>query len=222
MNFMRERLKKENKKNIGIEPVVDMKHFVMLLLADMARKSPILYFDKSKHNIKTACFETDYKRIIEEIMYVENGWGIKFAEFIDISEYYECQIDWEEEFDKTIKEVCAELGKEYYFDIESEYIEIDFTKEEIENIRSHYDEHILETMDHFSNLMYAPVFRRKFKMEMKEMSRNGARWENHMEDLKLRTMYSNGLRIAKPLYEKEDEEKSFIKKIGEWIKESSK
>jgi len=220
MNYIKERYKKENKRNIGIEPVVDMKHFVMLLLADMAKKSPILYFDKSKMDIKTACLESDYKRVIEEIMYAENGWGIKFAEFIDITEYYESQIDWEKEFDKTIKKVCEELDKEYRFDIEDEYIEIDFTKEEIENIRSYYDEHILETMDHFSNLMYAPVFRRSFKIETKEMTRNGARWETEMEDSKLRVAYQNNIRVFKPSSDSEPEtkkEKSFMKKLEKLI-----
>lgn len=219
MNFAHERLNKENKKNIGIEPVVDMKHFVMLLLVDMARKSPITYFDGRK--TKTACLETDYKRIIEEIMYEGHGWGIKFAEFIDIANYYEYQIEWEEKLAKTIKEVCDELGKELRLDIEYEYIEIDFTKEEIENIRSHYDQHILETMDHFSNLMYSPVFRRKFKMETREMNRKSARWDSEMEDLKLRTKYKNNLTIAKPLYEQKTEikkeNKLSIKKIGEWV-----
>ena len=56
--------------------------------------------------------------------------------------------------DKTIKEVCDELGKELKLDIEYEYIEIDFTKEEIDNIKSHYDKNILETMTDFSNLMW--------------------------------------------------------------------
>lgn len=45
----------EQKSIIGIKPVVDMKHFVMLLLADLASKSPIVYFDDC--DIKTACLE---------------------------------------------------------------------------------------------------------------------------------------------------------------------
>ena len=37
----RERIKEEQRKIIGIEPVIDMKHFVILLLADLASKSHI-------------------------------------------------------------------------------------------------------------------------------------------------------------------------------------
>ena len=78
----RSNIKKEQQQIIGIVPAIDMKHFVLLLLADLASKSPIIYFNDC--NIKTACLSSDYKRIIQDIMYQENGWGIKFAELIDI------------------------------------------------------------------------------------------------------------------------------------------
>lgn len=189
-----------------------MKHFVMLLLADLASKSPIHSFDDK--NIKTICLSAYYKEIIEDIMYQENSWEIKFAELINISSYYEYQINWEEKLTRMIKKVCSELNKEPYLDFENETIRIDFTKEEIDNIKNMYDEHTLETMDHFSNLMYAPDFRRNFKIESKEFNRNNARWQSHMEDLKLRTMYSNELKLAKPLTKLDKKEvKSLIKQL---------
>lgn len=217
MNYIKEKMRAENKKNIGIEPVIDMKHFVLLLLADLASKSPILHFDGS--NTQTACLGTDYKRIIEEIMYAENGWGIKFAELIDICSYYEYQIEYEEKLARMIKQVCSELNKEYYFDIENDRIRIDFTNDEIENIKNMYDEHVLETMSHFTKLMSAPAFSRKFNMEMKELSRSRDRWESHIQDLNLRATYSNKLTIAKPLYKtlikpEPEEDKQVIKKIS--------
>ena len=97
-----------------------MEQFVLLLLADLASKSLTTYLDK--HKIKTAHLDHDYKRIIEVIMYQENDTGKEFAELIDVSKYYEHQLEWEEALAKTIKKVCSELNKNYYFNIEKECI----------------------------------------------------------------------------------------------------
>lgn len=167
MNY--QKIKEEQEKIIGIVPLIDMKHFVLLLLADLASKSSI---NLDVRNTKTACLNTNYKEIIEDIMYQDNGWGIKFATLIDISTYYEFQSDWEKELGKTIKEVLIELKKEFIYDLENDIILIDFTKEEIENIKSDFDEDILENMDHFTNLISGPESTRTFKLEMNETNRN--------------------------------------------------
>lgn len=94
---------------IDITPVVDMKGFVTLLLADLASKNTIYVFNES--NKKYASLPIDYKNRIEKIMYEDNEWGIKFSRLIDINEYYEHQIDWEQELGKTISNIINELKK---------------------------------------------------------------------------------------------------------------
>lgn len=166
----KEKIKKEQQQIIGVIPLIDMKHFVLLLLADLASKSPIIYFDG--RNTKTACLGMNYKEIIEDIMYQENGWGIKFATLINIYSYYEYQSDWEKKLGRTIENVLRELKKELIYDLENDRILIDFTKEEIENIKSGFDEETLENMDHFTNLISGPETTRTFKLEMNEMNQN--------------------------------------------------
>ena len=216
MNEIKERIIEEQKNIIGIVPVMNMKNFVMLLLADLASKSRIYHLDGRK--TKTACLSSDYKRIIEDIMYQENGWGIKFAELINIYTYYEFQQEWEEKLGRTLKEVLEKLQKEVIYDYERDIIEIEFTEEEIDNIKSMYDEKTLEVMDHFSNLINDYAFSRRHKLDRKNFHKSSARWNYYIDELEKRTEYSNRLVIAKSLANTEESvdeknNKSLIKKM---------
>ena len=185
----REKIKEEQRKIIGIEPVIDMKNFVLLLLADLASKSHVIYFNGNKN--KTACLSTEYKKIIEDIMYQENGWGIRFATLINIHAYYEFQTDWEKKLGKTIEKVIKELNKEFVYNFENDRIEIEFTPEEINNIKKNYDEETLTIMEHFSNLINDSIFTRTWNIEMNDMDRsiNRSMYESHIFDvLKIRSM----------------------------------
>lgn len=140
----------------------------------------------------------DYKRIIEDIMYQENGWGIKFAELINIYSYYEFQLDWERKLGKTIQRVINNLHKDFRFDFENDSIEIDFTEEEIKNIKGNYDNHSLEIMNHFSNLIASYAFSRRYKLDRKEMDRSDSRFQYRLEELQKRVVYTNKMKNAKP------------------------
>ena len=175
-------IKEEQRKNIGIEPVVDMKHFLILLLADLASKSPIVDFDNPDQNI--ACLSIDYKKIIESIMYEENGWGIKFATLINIHSYYEYQQEWESKLGRTLNKVLIELNKNPRYDFEDDDIEIYFEDDEIKSIKSNYDEETLAVMDHFSNLMASLTIERKLEIETREMNRTRERQNYNIETLK--------------------------------------
>jgi hypothetical protein len=186
-----EKIKKEEQQIIGIIPVVDMKNFVLLMLADLASKSKIHYFN---NNIKIACLSTNYKEIIEDIMYEGNGWGIEFASLIDIYSYYEKQQDWEQELGCTIQEVLEELNKELRYDFEYDNIEIDFKEEEIDSIKNNYDEETLEVMDHFTNLMSSPIFDRRYKLKQKEMDRSVNRRMDKAHDFLINDLRRNGVK----------------------------
>lgn len=210
MDIRKEKIKKEQQQIIGIVPNIDMKNFVILLLADLASKTCIIRFDDS--DIKTACLSTEYKKIIEDIMYQENGWGIKFATLIDIYSYYEFQSDWEKKLGKTIEQVLNELNKTFVYDFENDIIKMDFTSKEIEDIKSRYDEETLANMDHFTNLISNTVFNRRHKLETNEMNRetNRSMYENY--ELQVCHYRNSGLR--KP--------KEYKKYIGEFKPKESK
>ena len=166
-----------NKKNIieeqryliGIEPVVDMKNFVLLLLADLARKTKI--HDFQNPNLKVALLPLEYRDIIEKIMYEENGWGMEFSSIIPIYSYYENQREWECKLGKMIKSVLNEENLEHDFDLEYNCIRVYFTEDEINEIRSKCDSMLLEVMDHFSNLVSSYTFSRNAKIEDRESER---------------------------------------------------
>ena len=83
---------KEQKSIIGIEPIMDLEGFMLLLLTDLASKSNVHYL--ADENIKTACISSEYKRIIEKIMYDENNLTLEFASLFDINKCYEEQLEW--------------------------------------------------------------------------------------------------------------------------------
>lgn len=185
----------EQKKIIGIEPVVDMKSFVILLLADLASKSPIIHFDNP--NIKTACLSIDYKKIIEGIMYEKNGWGIKFATIINIYSYYEFQLEWENKLGLTLEKVLIKLNKKLNLDFINDKILIDFTEEEIKKIKNKYDQETLRNMDHFSNLISSPVYDRKANIEINNLLKSKCRYTHHVNNLTLKTKYQNQINLIK-------------------------
>lgn len=66
MNYSNKRdIIEEQRYLIGIEPVVDMKNFVLLLLADLARKTKI--HDFQNPNLKVALLPLEYRDIIEKL-----------------------------------------------------------------------------------------------------------------------------------------------------------
>ena len=175
MNYIKESIIAEQKHIIGIEPVMDINNFALLLLADMASKSKIFYSDK--RNSMTASLPLNYCEIIEKIMYEENGWGIKFAELIDIYSYYENQSDWEMELGATISKILQDEKLKSDLDLECSHLNIHFTKAQIEEIKSRFDEEALDIMDHFSNLLGAYVYTRQWSIESNEMTRNSNRYQ---------------------------------------------
>ena len=170
MNYSNKRDIIEEQRNlIGIEPVVDMKNFVLLLLADLARKTKV--YDFQNPNLKVALLPLEYRDIIEKIMYEENGWGTKFASIIPIYYYYENQREWECKLGKMIKSVLNEENLEHDFDLEYNCIRVYFTEDRINEIRSRCDSMLLEVMDHFSNLVSSYTFSRNAKIEDRESER---------------------------------------------------
>lgn len=104
-------------------------------------------------------------------MYEENGWGIKFGQLIDIKQYYDNQIEWENEFAIAISKVLEKLNKQTNYDFMCDNIEIKFTNAEISSIKSQYDEDVLELIDHFSNLLSNYIYSRKFDIDERDIKR---------------------------------------------------
>lgn len=159
----------EQRYLIGIEPVVDMKGFVLLLLADLARKTKI--HDFQNPNLKVASLPLEYCNIIEKIMYKENGWGMEFSSIIPIYFYYENQRVWECKLGKMIKFVLKDKNLEHDFDLEYNCIHVYFTEEQMNEIRKECDSVLLEVMDHFSSLVSSYAFSRDAKIEDRESER---------------------------------------------------
>lgn len=180
MNYYNKRdIIEEQRYLIGIEPVVDMKNFVLLLLADLARKTKI--HDFQNPNLKAALLPLEYRDIIEKIMYEENGWGMEFSSIIPIYSYYENQREWECKLGKMIKSVLNEENLEHDFDLEYNCIRVYFTEDRINEIRSKSDSMLLEVMDHFSNLVSSYTFSRNSKIEDRESERMMNRLEYEIE-----------------------------------------
>ncbi len=143
-------------------PVLDMEHFIDLLLASLA----------SKTKTKVASLPQNYKESIEKIMYAKNGWGIKFSELIDANKYYEDQYEWEKDFSIGIIEYLKKQQKEAQYDFNVDSINIKYTTNEIEETFNKYDNNVIETMNHFSNLIEAFSNNRRCDLIKKDVERD--------------------------------------------------
>lgn len=182
------KLKEDTRYFIDITPVIDMKHFVLLLLADLASKS------KTVPNDNIAYLPMDYKQRIQGIMFESNGWGIQFSKLIPIETYYEYQREYEEKLGKMLKKVIQELRKPIEYDIENEVIKIPFTKEEIENIKNDYDSETLKIMDYFIYLISDYSFSRNYELDHKMNVRNNSRWETQKHNYLVYTLRSMNIK----------------------------
>lgn len=177
---------------IDITPVVDMKGFVTLLLADLASKTRNIWTENTKY----AFLPMDYKDIIERIMYKNDNVGLEFYQLIDINKYYENQGLWEDDLGRVLNEVLSELKKDSTlgYNFIDNTISIPFTIQEIMEIKSGYDEETLKTMDHFSNLIADYAFSRKFKVDWREMERNTNRIMNQHHNFRIYQLRSIGIK----------------------------
>lgn len=137
----KEDIVKEQKYLIGIEPVIDMKYFVLLLFTDLALKSS---------NENKAILPLEYLNIIEKIMYDGSKWNSKFSQLIDITAYCEYQDNWEMKIGEMINKVLKEEKLNYNINFKLNNIEIEFTIEKINSIRKLFDNDTLQIMDLFS------------------------------------------------------------------------
>ena len=134
------------KENSGyfysVEPVVDIDHFVELLLACLANGTyPIVYIPKKKEK-KSADLPVNYLTCIEKIL-TEQEFGYYFAELIDFKTYYE-----------------------------QNKIQVEFTTEEIEEILASYDQISIEKMERFCRLITHYGNHRQTTLERKESERH--------------------------------------------------
>ncbi len=160
---------KEQKYLIGIEPVIDMRNFVLLLLVNLACKTVIC--DPSYPNFKIALLPFEYRDIIEKIMREENDLDMDFSSIISIYSYYENQREWEIKLGKMIKKVLKEENLKHDFDLEYNCLRVYFTEEKINTILNQCDSMLLEVMDRFSNLINDYSFDRNERIENREFER---------------------------------------------------
>ena len=162
------------KNDIGyfydINREVSMKVFVEALWVLLAQKSQTIDFNRP--NIKIAALPTNYKEIIETILFSDTNWPIKFSKLIDINFYFEKQSKWEEEFSKALERFVTSSNRKLKYDFQFDYIELEFTKDEIEQKLSMYDEEFLNTMNHFVNLIQRFGVNRNHDLGMREVESN--------------------------------------------------
>ena len=131
--------------------LLEQSRFAELFLATLAYKTSIIYFYKT--NKKMAQLPSDFKKTIETIMFCENGWGIRFSTLLDSEKYYKNQYGWENDFSNAISTYLKGKNKSIEYDFFHDAVLIQFTDQEISEIRSLYDEDILGIVDHFVSLV---------------------------------------------------------------------
>ena len=183
---------KEQKYLIGIEPVIDMRNFVLLLVVNLACKTAMC--DPSYPDFKIASLPFEYRDIIEKIMHEENGVDMEFSSIIPIYSYYENQREWEIKLGKMIKEVLKEENLKHDFDLEYNCLRVYFTEEKINTILNQCDSMLLEVMNRFSNLINDYSFDRNERIENREFERtiNRLKYETEKRN-------RNILMIRKPI-----------------------
>lgn len=176
-----------------MKETLKIEDFVYLLSGTLGNNSKII--DLTNSNSRIVSLPSNYKQIIQNILCAENRWKEMFSCLIDIEEYFDNHFAWETELAKTLKKALIEMNKEVVYDFERDSLIITFTKEEVEEILNRYDEEIINSMDHFTNLLTGYIYTREFQ-------------EEHYD------YYAKSVKKMHELYESEINEDQVIKEIN--------
>lgn len=158
---------------------LSLNDFVLLMFAMLAKNSKLN--DLKDSNIKIACLPFNYKQIIENILCADNGWKEKFSILIDIDEYFDDHFGWEMNLAYVIGDVLNSLNKKLDYDLVMDRFSVSFTTDEVNDILTKYNnEKLLNTMEHFTNLLTDLIYTRQFQERFYDYS---ARSVKKMHDL---------------------------------------
>lgn len=153
----------------NVEPVVDLEHFIELLLVILTERDYLCYF--AKNSIRIAELPTDYKKAIEKAMFDNTIYTIQFSQLIDSYLYYEKQSLWEESLAESFKQYLSKNNKRTQYNFYHDTIEVTFTETEISEILEKYDEETQEIMRHLALYIDVPEFERHGELKIKESNR---------------------------------------------------
>ena len=152
-------MKIDNGHFYNTEPVIDLDHFVELLLVSLANKENYPKFNENS-SIRIAELPLNYKEQIEEAMFSDSDKIKDFLQLIDSYQYYEHQSKWEMSLADSFKRYLQSHNKSAEYNFHFDYIEIKYTTEEVERILSEYDEKVKEIMESFIFYIHLPYFKR--------------------------------------------------------------
>ena len=79
------------------------------------------------------------------------------------------QSNWGRDFESEINKYLAE--RKVTYDFQWNYFSVEISVKEIETVLKKYDEKMIEIMEHFTNLLTAPCYERRFLLLQKESKR---------------------------------------------------
>lgn len=163
-------MKIDNGHFFNIEPVIDLEHFIELLLIMLTDDKGFNFITQKREWI--ANIPSNLLEQIENIMYSQDEEIILFLQLIDSYQYYEKQLEWETAFTNTFKKYLQKINKAIKYDFQHSRLEVEFEEEEIQKILEQYDEKTLEIMQSFCcHLTYQGPVNRYFDLLLKEGKR---------------------------------------------------
>lgn len=147
-----------------VETTMDIYDFANLMLAMTTFKKDVINLWASKEEEKQyARLPLNFKQVIESILTTKNGWKDEFAPLINMDEYFENHFVWEMELGNAIVEIAEDLNTPIVFDLETDVLSIEYSKETVETIMAQYSIETRELMDHFVNLLLNIIYTREFQ-----------------------------------------------------------
>lgn len=125
-----------------------MKNFVEILMADLAKNSFIYDINTTD---RIAFLPFNFSEVMHTIMFENNGWGIHFADVIDINDYYSDENAWMLNFSIELNKFLED--KKFEADLYENGIKAYISKEKITQINEKYDKSIQLKVNHFTNII---------------------------------------------------------------------
>lgn len=136
--------------------------FALYFLARLTKAQCVI--DLNDKNSVIISIPSNYKDTIEDILNSNDSWKEEFSCLIDMEEYFMDHYAWEKKFAVSLEKIFNILGKKAEYNLQSDTMNIRFTKEEAKVMLEETDNPELNSiMDHFVNLVQAYEYTRDYK-----------------------------------------------------------
>lgn len=179
--------KNDIEKYYDIEPLMDKKCFIEMLILTLANNSKI--YKVLPHGNTRMTIESDEKEATlpftfkEEIADELNRNAMNYSKVLDISQFFDNQILFERELNEALEYYLnVKRYHNYSINFEREAIEVPFVRIQVDAALANFDEDLIEIVNDMASVISLSVGKRERTLMQKESDKELKKLQNYNDE----------------------------------------